>query len=132
MTRLLAALGLTLLVGAANPAAMAQDDTMPAWNGVWTAEGTFFSIAVSIEDNVFRVTPVESMGFEWSAAEGFVSGSQATLQVFYGGASAIVNVQLLDSGTAVATADRCLPDYMVVCVLAKDQQARFVKLDIAD
>jgi hypothetical protein len=112
--------------------AAAQDDSTPSWDGVWVAEGTFFSIAVSVDDNLFRVAEVESMGFEWSAAEGFVAGATATIQVFYAGASAIVTARLVDSNTAVAMAERCLPDYMVVCALAKDRQARFVKLNSGD
>lgn len=112
------------------PMLQAQTEEESPWNGVWIAEGTLFRVAVKITGDQFEVSPVESLGFEWSAQAGVIKGSQASLEVSYAGATATVLVQLESADTAVATAASCLPDYLVVCVLAKDRFARFVRAGV--
>lgn len=109
----------------------AQDDGDYSWDGIWIAEGTLFSVAVTVKENTFVVAEVESLGFEWSTNAGTVKGQQATIEVSYAGASALILVQLLDANTAVASATNCMPEYMVVCALAQNRQARFARADQA-
>ena len=106
----------------------AADDPVNNWNGVWLAEGTFFSVGVTVKDNQIVISEVESLGFEWTAKPGIVGGNVANIEVEYAGATAMIQVQLLDAGTATARAVICRPEYLVVCALAADRQARFLRV----
>jgi hypothetical protein len=99
------------------------------WNGTWLADGTLFSIAVTVTDNEFNVEVVQSLGFVWTAKLGDVNGNRATIEVTYLGATAMIVAELTGDGTAIAYADTCLPDFMVVCALAKDRQAAFSRIE---
>ncbi len=107
---------------------MAQEDLSQHWNGVWTADGTLFSIAVVVEDNEMKVSQLESLGFEWSNQNGKIDGNIVTVEVEYAGVTGIIQAELIDAGTAVAFASTCIPDFMVVCMLSKDRQAIFKKV----
>ncbi|MEX2131211.1 MAG: hypothetical protein WD772_06965 [Pseudohongiellaceae bacterium] len=100
-----------------------------SWEGTWIAEGSFFSVAVTVSENRFVVAAVESLGFEWSTEAGTVVGQQAAIEVSYAGATALILVQLIDANIAVASAASCLPEYLVVCALAQNRQARFVRVE---
>jgi len=99
------------------------------WNGTWLADGTLFSIAVTVTDNEFKVEELQSLGFVWTAKLGNVHGNRATIEVTYLGATAIIIAELTGEGTAIAYADTCLPDFMVVCALAKNRQAAFSRIE---
>ena len=103
----------------------AQDDYAGAWDGTWIAEGTLFTIRVAVSNGAMTITQVESLGFEWSNQAGVVNGDVVEVEVQYAGVSGIIQAQLVDEDTAIAFAKTCLPDFMVVCVLAKDRQAVF-------
>lgn len=107
--------------------AHAAEDLSAHWDGVWNAEGTLFSIGVEVRDGVMTVTKIETMGFEWSNADGEVIGNVVLVAVEYAGVTGIVQAELIDPTTAIAFAASCLPEYMVVCALAKDRQAVFKK-----
>lgn len=111
-------LGMSLL-------ARAQEDLSQYWNGVWNAEGTLFTIAVEVTEGIMEVTKIETMGFEWSNEDGQVEGNIVTVKVEYAGVTGVIQAELLDPDTAVAFADICMPDFMVVCALAKGRQAIF-------
>lgn len=110
--------------------AQAQETTIPAsvWNGEWIAEGTLFRIAVRVNESVMEVVEVESLGFVWTSEAGEIEGNIARVPVNYGGVSGIVQAELVNDTTAVAMAATCMPEFMVVCALAKDRQAIFRKL----
>ncbi|MBT4257112.1 MAG: hypothetical protein HOD87_13710, partial [Gammaproteobacteria bacterium] len=48
---------------ALNANSYGQEDLSAYWNGVWNAEGTLFTIGVSVEDSVMEVEQIESLGF---------------------------------------------------------------------
>lgn len=98
------------------------------WNGEWVAQGTLFRIRVQVQDSSIEIIEVESMGFEWTSEQGEIEGNIARVPVRYAGVSGVVQAQLIDSDTAVASAESCMPDFMVVCLLAKDRQAVFRKV----
>jgi hypothetical protein len=114
-----------LLVSAS---ANAQEDLSAHWGGTWVVEGTLFSIAVTIEDEEFKVRQIESLGFEWSSQNGSIDGNVVTVEIEYAGVTGTIQAELLDPNTAVAFAATCLPDFMVVCMLSKDRQAVFRKV----
>jgi len=98
------------------------------WAGTWVAQGTLFSVAVTInEGGEFLVGEIQSLGFDWTARPGVVSGDQAAVEVSYAGATATVLARLTGDGIAVVEASNCMPDFMVVCVLSKGQQAVFIR-----
>ena len=97
------------------------------WAGEWVAEGTLFKVRVEAKDSVMAVSQIESMGFVWSSKAGKVAGNIATLEVEYAGVNGIVQAKLIDNETAIVSAATCLPEYMVVCLLTKGQQAIFKK-----
>ena len=97
------------------------------WNGIWLAEGTLFSVAVTVQDNVIEVQENQSLGFTWTSQTGSISGNEATIRVGYAGATAQLLARLTGDGTAVVEAATCTPEFMVVCLLAKGQQARFIR-----
>ncbi len=108
----------------------ASTETNPSdWTGTWIADGTLFSIAVTVTDNEFKVDEVQSLGFVWSAKLGSVEGNRATIEVTYLGATALIAAELTGDGTAIAYAATCLPAFMVVCALAKDRQAAFTRIE---
>jgi len=109
--------------------ASAQEDLSPYWNGVWNAEGTLFTIAVNVADEVMQVTKIETMGFEWENEDGVVNGNIATVAVTYAGVTGTIQVELIDPNTAVAFAATCIPDFMVVCALSKNLQAVFRRVE---
>ena len=97
------------------------------WNGTWVADGTLFSIEVTVSEAEFRVNEVQSLGFVWSAQTGVVSGNQAMIEATYAGATARIYAELTGEGTAIAFAGSCLPEFMLVCALIKDRQATFLR-----
>lgn len=103
----------------------AQEDLSAHWNGQWYAEGTLFTLGVEVIDGVMHIDKIESLGFEWTNELGQVTGNVATVEVDYAGVNGTVQVELIDADTAIAFAATCVPDYMVVCALAKDRQAVF-------
>ena len=110
--------------------AQAQDTSIPSsvWNGEWIAEGTLFRIEVQVSESVMEVVEIESLGFVWTSEAGEIEGNIARVPVNYGGVSGIVQAELVDNTTAVAMAATCMPEFMVVCALAKDRRAIFRKV----
>lgn len=128
MTKKQTLLLLFLLLSSASSLTMAQDDLSQHWNGIWTAEGTLFSINVEVENNAMKVGQIESLGFEWTSKNGTIEGNIVTMEVEYAGATGLIQAELLDANTAVAFAATCVPDFMVACLLSKDRQAIFRKV----
>lgn len=98
------------------------------WAGRWIAEGTLFQISVTVDASRLEVQQVESLGFSWGSEIGEIDGDIALVPVSYAGVSGIVQAQLLDANTAIVFAASCMPEFMVVCALAKDRQAVFRKV----
>lgn len=110
-------------------AAHSQETTnAPSWNGIWQADGTMFQIRVTVIDDVITVSPVESLGFVWTSQSGEVTGNIARVPVEYAGVNGVIQAELTGEDTAIAFAASCLPDFMVVCALAKDRQAAFTRV----
>ena len=101
---------------------------MHKWNGEWVAEGTIFKIKVEVEGVRLIVHQIESMGFEWTNEAGVIEGNIATINVRHAGVEGVIQAELLDETTASVFAASCAPDFMVVCLLAKDQKAVFKKV----
>ena len=101
------------------------------WSGTWAAEGTLFSIAIEVRENMLHVEEVESLGFQWSASPGRVNGDTANFQVSYAGATASVQARIIESGLARVTASDCVPEFIVVCVLIRNQFAMFYRTSAA-
>jgi hypothetical protein len=116
-----------LLTPAAGAQTRVDEFSAAAWNGTWLAQGTLFSVAVTVREGEFRVDEVQSLGFVWTSQTGNVNGSEATVQVSYAGATATLLARLTSDGIAVVEAATCAPEFMVVCALAKGQQATFVR-----
>ena len=110
-------------------ASYGQDDVSTHWDGVWNAEGTLFRIAIVIEDGEMKVTQIESLGFEWTNENGKISGNIATVEVEYAGVTGTIRAELIDANTAVAFAASYMPDFMLMCALAKDRQAIFRRVE---
>ena len=108
--------------------ASAQEDLSLHWDGIWIAEGTLFSITVTVENEEFKVGQVESLGFEWSSNKGKMDGNVVTVEIEYAGVTGLIQAELVTPDTAVAFAATCLPDFMVVCMLSKGRQAVFRKV----
>ncbi len=108
--------------------AIAEEDLSPHWNGVWSVDGSLFSIAVVVENSEMKVTQIESAGFEWTNKNGEIDGNIVSMEVEYAGVTGIIQAELIDANTAVAFAATCVPDFMVVCLLSKDRQVTFRKL----
>ena len=107
----------------------AQDDLSPHWNGVWNAEGTLFTMGIQVENDILKVTQIESMGFEWTNQDGKIEGNIVQVEIEYAGTIDIIQAELIDANTVVAFALSCTPEYMVVCLLAKDRRAIFKKVE---
>jgi len=125
---------LILLLGLVTTTATTAVDAREAdysqyWNGVWIAEGTLFSVAVTVVGGRVELRQLESLGFEWSADNGKVAGAVLEIEVDYAGVSGIIEARLQDAATAVVSARSCLPDYRVVCALARNRQATFRKVE---
>lgn len=118
-------LALLLVLGSQ---ARAAEDYAQYWNGVWNAEGTLFSVEVTVADDRVELRQLESLGFQWSSSAGRVAGSILEIEVDYAGVSGVIRARLEDANTAIVFARTCMPDFMVVCVLARDRQARFRKV----
>lgn len=121
--KLLPVLAVTLL-----PGVLSAQIEASHWNGEWLAEGTLFQVRVSVEDNEVKVSQVESLGFVWTSNAGELEDNIARIPVTYAGVNGIVEVELLDSETAVARAASCMPEFMVVCTLAAGREALFRKV----
>ena len=104
-----------------------QDPSAHKWNGEWVAEGTIFRIRVEIEGSRLVVHQIESLGFDWTNEAGEIEGNVATINVKYAGVEGVIQAEFLDETTASVFAASCAPDYMGVCLLAKDQRAIFKK-----
>ena len=107
-----------LVASAASGQTSADSSSATEWNGIWLAQGTFFSVAVTAQEGVFSVDEVQSLGFVWTSQPGNVNGSEATVQVSYAGATAKLLARLTGDGVAVVEAATCTPEFMVVCALA--------------
>lgn len=116
-----------MLVGCLTNSAWAQSGTV--WDGKWIAEGTLFQIGVTVINGVLKVEQIESMGQIWTNEDGAVEGNVARVSVNYAGATGIIQAELIDENTARLFAASCVPDFMVVCVLSKDREAIFRKLE---
>lgn len=110
--------------------AMSQTAGVDAWEGRWVAQGTLFQVGITINESVIAVNEVESLGFVWNSGEGQVNGNVARIPVQYAGVKGIVRVELVNANTAVAIAASCMPDFMVVCALARGRQAIFKRVQI--
>ena len=119
---------LALLLSLAGAAGAEEADYAPYWNGVWTAEGTLFSVAVTVTGDQIELRQLESLGFAWSSGDGRVSGAVLEIEVDYAGVSGIIEARLEDPQTAIVFARTCLPGYMVVCALARDRKVTFRKV----
>ncbi len=122
---------LALLVSVlATVSAMGQDDLTNPWVGEWVAEGTLFQIRVDVQDNVLKVSQVESLGFEWSSEDAEIVGNTVEVEVDYqtGGVSGIIFAELLNETTGVLSVKTCTPEFMVSCALSKGRQAVFRKV----
>lgn len=110
--------------------AQAQTDLSDAWVGEWIAEGTYFKMAVAVDEGVLSVTQIESLGFEWTSEDAQIQGNVVEVEVNYisGGVSGIIRAELLDETTGVLSVKTCGPDYMVLCALSKGRQAIFKKV----
>ena len=97
--------------------AFAQDESAQQWSGNWIADGTFFQIEISVENNTMKVTQVESLGFTWTNQDGEVDGKMAQIEV-----------ELIEPNIAIVTASTCIPEFMVVCALSKGRRAVFRKV----
>ena len=117
---------------AQEPTAAREEQWEEQWEGQWIAEGTLFQIQVAVDGGKLQISEVESLGFVWRAEPGEIKGNIARIPIEYAGVNGIIEAELLDANTAVAHAASCLPDFMVVCALARDRQAIFRKLGDED
>lgn len=108
--------------------AQAPEDLSRHWAGEWLVEGTLFRIGVEVEGDTMTIRQIESLGFLWTSGNGRIDGNVATVEVEYAGVTGMIQAELVGPSTAVAFAATCLPDFMVVCLLARDQQAVFLKV----
>jgi len=108
---------------------VAQQYTEENWNGVWTADGTLFTLAVTVEGNQLYVDSIESLGFVWNSKEGRVISSleAGSIEVGYEGVSGRVRIDMLNATTARVAPINCTPEFNVVCILIRGQQAVFRK-----
>lgn len=120
---------LLIMVFSFPTSSLAQTIQSTDWNGDWIGEGTLFKIGVSVENNVMKVVQIESLGFVWTSQDGEVDGNIVRVNVEYAGVKGIIQAELINPITAVAFAATCMPDFMVVCALAKNRQAVFKKVE---
>ena len=105
-----------------------QNNSSYNWNGEWMAEGTTFRVRLEVEGSRLIVHQLESMGFDWTNEIGHLEGNIATISVEYAGVKGIIQAEFFDDTTASVSAASCIPDFMVICLLAKDQKAIFKKI----
>ena len=105
-----------------------QNNSSYDWNGEWLAEGTIFRVRLEVEGSRLIVHQLESMGFDWTNEIGHLNENIATISVEYAGVKAIIQAEFFDETTASVSAASCIPDFMVICLLAKDQKAIFKKI----
>lgn len=120
----------TLIIFGGVPSSLIAQEEFYAWEGQWTANGTYFKIAVDVEDNVLKITQLESLGFEWTSEDAVIDGNTAEVEVDYitGGVSGVIRAELLDDSTGVLSVKTCTPEFMVSCALSKGRQAYFTKV----
>lgn len=123
--KLLAGLGLLLFTGAS----IAQQYSAEDWNGTWYADGTQFTLEVTVEGKQLYVDSMESLGFVWTSREGRVISSleAGSIEVSYEGVSGRLRIDMLSPTTAVVAPINCSPEFNVVCILIRGQQAVFRK-----
>ncbi len=100
-----------------------------AWDGKWIAESTLFQIGVTVQNGVMIIEQIESMGQEWTNEDGSINGNIASVSVSYAGATGIIQAELISNSLARVFAASCAPVFMVVCVLSKDREAIFRKIE---
>ena len=105
-----------------------QNNSSYDWNGEWMAEGTIFRVRLVVEGSRLTVHQLESMGFDWTNEIGHLEGNIATINVEYAGVKGVIQAEFFDETTASVSAASCIPDFMVICLLAKDQKAIFKKI----
>lgn len=97
------------------------------WAGVWHTEEPGFRVRVTLDGDSFRVQSLQPATLKWQSRPGPIENDTATVGVEFQGVKARVMVQLTDPGTAMVRTLSCEPDYHVLCSLARNQQARFLK-----
>ena len=122
------ALLLMILSTAQGPVAAQTQIADADWEGEWLAEGTLFRVRVTLDNELLKITQIESMGQIWSSGDGEIDGNIARVEVEYSGASGIIRAELLNAKTAVLSAASCQPKFMVVCALSLGRQAIFRKV----
>lgn len=118
-----------VLILLAPTALLAQENYAQHWNGVWVADGTLFKIQVEVTGTHMEVTRIETLGFEWTHTLNPVQGNTVTVEVQYAGVSGVLQAELLGPDRARVFPLSCAPEFMVVCALAKDRQAIFIKVE---
>ena len=120
-------LALTALVFASG--SEAQPFSPDDWNGIWYADGTLFTLAVTVDGKVLYVDPMESMGFEWSSKDGRIISSYeaGSIEVSYEGVSGRLRIDMLSPTTAKVAPINCAPEFNPVCILIRGQEAIFRK-----
>ena len=108
-----------------------QDNSDYDWNGEWVAEGAIFKVRLEVDGTRLIVHQLESMGFDWTNEIGHLEGNIATISVEYAGVKGVIQAEFFDETTASVSAASCTPDFMVICLLAKDQKAIFKKISAA-
>ena len=116
------------LIYSASAYSQFQNNSSYNWNGEWMAEGTTFRVRLEVEGSRLIVHQLESMGFDWTNEIGHLEGNIATISVEYAGVKGIIQAEFFDDTTASVSAASCIPDFMVICLLAKDQKAIFKKI----
>jgi len=109
-----------------------QNNSVYDLNGEWVAEGTIFRVRLEIDGSRVIVHQLESMGFDWTNEIGQLEANIATISVEYAGVKGIIKAEFFDETTASVSAASCIPDFMVICLLAKDQKAIFKKISSAN
>jgi hypothetical protein len=110
----------------------AQVLSKQAWEGNWITEGSLFEVGIEIENSVMTISQVESMGFVWTSKSAKVEGSIATVEIEYGGVTGVAQAELVSEDTTVVFPLSCEPNYMVICLLTKDQRVIFRKIKASD
>ena len=105
----------------------AQVFSEQVWEGRWVADGSLFEVRIEVENSVMTISQIESMGFVWQSKSAKVAGNIATVEVEYIGVTGVAQAQVISEDTAVVSALSCKPNYMVICLLTKDQQVIFRK-----
>ena len=104
-------------------------DQQTSWQGLWTAAGTPFALRLvqRAAGEAIELEQIESLGFEWQATSIRENAGSLLIDIEYAGVTGTIQVQRQDQDTALAMPLNCTPEYMVVCVLSKGQQALFLR-----